>query len=117
MYDVMFSNYQNFSQKVTEMMWKCVVDQMRLGMNVMDSMAVGSNPLNALLEAKEKTRVGTAIEPDKLEKRAMERLQSGFAPPPEIYDVRNRGQIDWSKVPDWAKPVDPEVFQGCSHEG
>jgi hypothetical protein len=52
-----------------------------------------------------------------LEKRTWERLQKGFAPPREIHDVRNRGRIDWTRVPDWARAVDPELFTGCSHEG
>jgi hypothetical protein len=47
---------------------------------------------------------------------AMQRMQSGFAPPREIYDAQNRGQIDWSSVPDWARPIDPEMFEG-GHEG
>ena len=50
------------------------------------------------------------------EERARQRTQQGLAPPREIYDVRNRGRIDWSNVPDWAKAVDPELFEGA-HEG
>jgi hypothetical protein len=52
-----------------------------------------------------------------LEAKALERLRNGLAPPREIYDVQNRGRIDWARVPDWAKPADPESFEGCAHEG
>jgi hypothetical protein len=52
-----------------------------------------------------------------LEARAQERMRQGLPPPREIYDVQNRGRIDWTTVPDWARPVDPELFEGCGHEG
>jgi hypothetical protein len=52
-----------------------------------------------------------------LEERAVERARRGLAPPREIYDVCNRTRIDWSKFPEWARPVDPEVFTDCAHEG
>ena len=50
-------------------------------------------------------------------KLAMTRVQRGLAPPPELYRVRDRSLIDWSVFPEWARPIDPEVFEGCSHEG
>jgi hypothetical protein len=53
----------------------------------------------------------------KLEATALERLQKGLAPPREICDVQNRGRIDWTRVPEWAQPADPESFEGCGHEG
>jgi hypothetical protein len=52
-----------------------------------------------------------------LERRATERVSKGLPPPKEIYNVHNRSRIDWSKFPEWARPVDPEVFEGCGHEG
>lgn len=51
-----------------------------------------------------------------LEQLTARRLQAGLAPPREIYDVRNRGRIDWSHVPIWAIAPDPEIFEGA-HEG
>ena len=48
---------------------------------------------------------------------ALDRLRRGLAPPAEIYRVKNREQIDWSVFPGWARPTDPEVFDGCCHEG
>jgi hypothetical protein len=52
-----------------------------------------------------------------LERRATELANKGLPPPKEIYEVQNRSRIDWSKFPEWARPVDPEVFEGCAHEG
>ncbi len=48
---------------------------------------------------------------------AQERMRSGFSPPAEIYLVQNRAKIDWSRFPDWARPVDPELFGDSCHEG
>jgi hypothetical protein len=55
--------------------------------------------------------------PEDLIKVAKERLSKGLAPPREIYDVQNRDRIDWGNVPDWARSIDPELFEGCAHEG
>jgi hypothetical protein len=48
---------------------------------------------------------------------ALARVNKGLAPPREIYLAPYRGQIDWAKLPDWARPSDPELFDGCIHEG
>ncbi len=48
---------------------------------------------------------------------AAARIRQGLAPPREIYLVQNRSAIDWSQFPAWARPVDPEIFDGCCHEG
>jgi len=58
--------------------------------------------------------------PDKfpgLETLALNRARSGLAPPNEIYEAPNRGRVDWSKFPEWARPADPELFEECVHEG
>jgi hypothetical protein len=52
-----------------------------------------------------------------LMRRVDQRVRQGLAPPPEIYRVPIRQKVDWSKLPEWARPVDPEVFEGCGHEG
>jgi hypothetical protein len=51
------------------------------------------------------------------EERARQRTRQGLAPPREIYDIRNRHHVDWSTLPEWAMPPDPEIFEGCAHEG
>ena len=64
-------------------------------------------------------REGNSNVPEKsaLELSAAKRAEQGLAPPKEIYEAPLRHRIDWSKFPGWARPIDPEVFEGCSHEG
>jgi hypothetical protein len=59
---------------------------------------------------------GKAAEPKSLERQAEERVRKGLAPPREVYDVRNRDRVDWLSFPDWARPSDPDLFEGA-HEG
>jgi hypothetical protein len=59
----------------------------------------------------------SAAQPGELERQVVERVRQGRAPPPEIYDVHNRDRVDWTRLPDWARPVDPELFGGNPHEG
>lgn len=48
---------------------------------------------------------------------ATAQLSQGLSPPPELYQVQNRSRIPWSQFPVWARPSDPEQFDGCCHEG
>jgi hypothetical protein len=57
------------------------------------------------------------VDGEALIKLAEQRIHQGFAPPPEIYRVEYRRRIDWLKLSDWARPVDPQLFEGCCHEG
>jgi len=52
-----------------------------------------------------------------LEQYALERASKGLPPPREVYDAQNRNRINWSRFPEWARPIDPEVFEGSAHEG
>jgi hypothetical protein len=52
-----------------------------------------------------------------LEALAIERIRKGLAPPREIYEVPYRCRIDWFLFPEWARPLDPELFEECTHEG
>jgi hypothetical protein len=52
-----------------------------------------------------------------LERFALERVHKGLPPPREIYNAQNRNRINWSLFPEWARPVDPELFEGSAHEG
>jgi hypothetical protein len=54
---------------------------------------------------------------DRLVRLAEQRMHRGLAPPTEIYRIENRQRVDWQKFPVWARPVDPQVFDGCCHEG
>ncbi|HMF15034.1 MAG TPA: hypothetical protein VKE94_22110 [Gemmataceae bacterium] len=70
-------------------------------------------------EAKPEQADGTAAEraASSLEVRARQRTRQGLAPPRELYDIRNRNRVDWSTLPEWAMPPDPDIFEGCAHEG
>jgi hypothetical protein len=45
------------------------------------------------------------------------RTRRGLAPPREIYDVRDRDRVAQSTLPEGARPSDPDLFEGCAHEG
>ncbi|MCA9118634.1 MAG: hypothetical protein H6822_04130 [Planctomycetaceae bacterium] len=55
--------------------------------------------------------------PEELSKVAAARVRAGLSPPAEIYQIQYRSRIDWSEFPEWARPLDPEAFDGCCHEG
>ena len=63
------------------------------------------------------TNVSIETGRQKLVKLAEQRISQGLAPPSEIYRIEYRRHIDWLKFPDWARPVDPQLFDGCCHEG
>ncbi len=52
-----------------------------------------------------------------LARLAAARIQQGLAPPAEIYQAQYRSKIDWADFPEWARPLDPEAFDDCCHEG
>jgi len=116
-----FRNYQILSETAADVrreQWKFLAAQSQLGFFMWNSMlgdtgpeASSSGPPSGVAEPRKESP------PASLETVAAERMKEGFAPPREIYDVQNRGRIDWSSAPDWAKPIDPEVFEGSSHEG
>jgi hypothetical protein len=54
---------------------------------------------------------------ERLIELAETRMHRGLAPPPDIYRIEYRRRIDWLQFPDWARPVDPQLFDGCCHEG
>jgi len=70
-----------------------------------------------LLDAVSDSAVAPEPKLQTLEQDALERTEKGMPPPREVYDVQNRSRIDWSRFPQWAKPTDPEAFEGTAHEG
>jgi hypothetical protein len=54
---------------------------------------------------------------ERLERLAVERTSRGLAPPREIYLAPYRSRINWARFPEWARPSDPEMFEGTAHEG
>jgi hypothetical protein len=55
--------------------------------------------------------------PEELTEVAIARMNQGFAPPAEVYQIQYRSRINWNDFPDWARPINPEAFDGCCHEG
>jgi hypothetical protein len=55
--------------------------------------------------------------PEELINLAVQRMRQGLAPPRQIYQAPYRNQIDWLQFPQWVRPIDPEMFEGTSHEG
>jgi hypothetical protein len=97
--------------------WKLVASQYQTGLKLTE--AVLRIPVNKEASPEEKVEAmpQRSDELRKLECRAAERVKQGFAPPKEIYEIPYRDRIDWFRFPEWARPSDPEVFEGCGHEG
>ena len=83
--------------------WRVLDAQYAAGIDLLDAAAGG--------------HAGTPPKLQTLEQYALERVGKGLAPPKEVYEAHNRNRIDWSRFPEWARPTDPEVFDGCAHEG
>jgi hypothetical protein len=58
-----------------------------------------------------------ADELQRLEALAIERVRKGLALPRDLYSVPYRNRVDWSRFPEWARPIDPELFEDSGHEG
>jgi hypothetical protein len=111
------SVYQSLSRglaRVAAWQWRLLDAQYQAGLELVAALSPGAVPVE---ERGPRPPAPRAEELKDLERRAAERVSKGLPPPKEIYDVHNRSRIDWSKFPEWARPVDPEVFEGCSHEG
>jgi hypothetical protein len=95
---------QLFGSLVTHQ-WKLFETQCNAGLRVMEA-ALGATGACG--------KSGDEFEA--LQRKALERASRGLAPPAEVYAAPYRGRIDWTKFPDWARPSDPEMFEGA-HEG
>jgi hypothetical protein len=97
--------------------WKLVASQYQTGLKLTE--AVLRLPVSKEASSGDGTETTSQSidEFRRLECRAAERIRQGLAPPKEIYETPNRDRIDWSRFPEWARPSDPELFQGCGHEG
>ena len=91
--------------------WKLVEVQCQAGVSIMESAFRGVT--NCSSQEKPAPPVAFA----QLEQIAAARINQGFAPPREIYQFPHRNRIDWASFPDWARPSDPEMFEGSAHEG
>jgi hypothetical protein len=112
--------YQCWSQTVTGMLaceWKLFESQYQVGLRIMEVAlrlpgGGGTNP-----DEQGGSAPQTADKFPRLESLAFERTRVGLAPPREIYEVPYRDRVDWSRFPEWARPIDPEMFQDAGHEG
>src|SRR5262245_19057594 len=107
------SGYQCLYRALTVMLrkqCKWLRAQQQLGRRMWTAMPLLALPAQSTSESRSEN-------PGTLEAKALARLRKGLAPPREIYDVQNRSRIDWTRVPEWAQPADPEAFEGCAHEG
>lgn len=97
--------------------WKVMASQYQTGLKLTEVML--RMPVNQATQSDEAAVTTQEVRDDfrKLEHRAAERVRQGLAPPKEIYETPYRDRIDWSRFPEWARPNDPEVFEGCGHEG
>ena len=108
--------YQGWSRALASVAcgpWRLLASQCEAGLGVLDTVfaALGGE------------RAGAPVLPEvpagaeALERAALERVRQGFPPPREVYSAPTRDRIDWARFPDWARPCDPELFDGSAHEG
>jgi hypothetical protein len=105
--------YQRWSRTLTRMAygpWALLASQCEAGVGVLDSML-------AALRAGKPVAAGASAGAAGLEQAALERVRQGRPPPREVYAAPNRDRINWAAFPDWARPSDPELFEGSAHEG
>ena len=113
--------YQGWSRTLTSMAispWTLLASQCEAGVGVLDTLLAalgGERAGPARVEQPVAPRAPAGVEA--LEQAALERVRQGRAPPREVYAVPNRDRINWARFPDWARPSDPELFEGAAHEG
>jgi len=110
MTDSMFNQMEALSHS-----WLCTMTSMVWGNWLM--LDTGFQTTQTVLAGAAPVAGGAAGGTEGLISLALERTKKGLAPPREVYLAPLRNQIDWAAFPDWARPSDPELFEGCSHEG
>jgi hypothetical protein len=105
--------YEYWSHAVTDALtypWKLWDAHCQIGMTLVQCM-MDRGPKPTSIEP------GREASLSEVERLAVERLRQGLAPPREVYEAPYRDRVPWSDFPAWARPTDPELFEGCSHEG
>ncbi len=97
---------QSWSRTVTSMVWGQWL-MLDTGFQATQTVLAGAAPVAG-------AAAGGA---ERLIRLALERTKKGLAPPREVYLAPYREQIDWAAFPAWARPSDPDAFEGCAHEG
>jgi len=91
--------------------------QCQVGMTIVESV-LGLSPARGVGSPEgHKAEPQPAQKLSSLEQRASARMRQGLAPPRQIYELPYRNRVNWSDFPEWARPSDPELFDGCAHEG
>jgi len=106
-----YKGWVNAATTLLAYQWKLFDAQYETGLKMMKA-ALGVGPPD-----KPASELPAIDMVQQLQRQAAERISHGLAPPKEIYQAPFRGQIDWGKLPEWARPSDPELFEGSSHEG
>ena len=106
---------QDVARLVGAGQWHLLDRQCQAGIRLMDTLPGAALGKEAGPEQAGRTAAAQAA--SSVEERARQRTQQGLAPPREIYDIRNRNRVDWSNLPEWAMAPDPDIFEGCAHEG
>jgi hypothetical protein len=114
-----FKHWFSAAKTLLACQWKLFEVQYQAGLKITEA-ALGGAPAD-----KPSARIApvarpvvppAAVDVRQLERRAAECISLGLPPPKDIYKAPYRSQIDWEKFPNWARPSDPELFEG-SHEG
>ena len=97
--------------------WNFLAGHQEASLKLMEGMLAILPSKEANFEQRHEAKSQTVDEFRQIHHRATERVRQGLARPKEVYEVPYRDWIDWTQFPEWARPSDPELFQGCSHEG
>jgi hypothetical protein len=97
--------------------WKLFESQYQVGLRIMEVALRIPSGAGTIPDEQGGSALPTTDQFPRLESLAFERTRVGLAPPREIYELPYRDRVDWSQFPEWARPVDPELFQDCGHEG
>jgi hypothetical protein len=112
--------YGSWSQMVVSLLgcqWKLLAGQYQAGLALMEEALRTAASTQTTSNARHEVAAPIAEECLRLQREAIERIGQGLAPPKRIYAIPYRDRIDWSRFPVWARPSDPELFEGCAHEG
>jgi hypothetical protein len=126
MTDLMLTNVRDvnryWSQVVTSLVWgqwQLIDAGLRATSRILEAAAQAPVDTAAQVGFAPQATAGPvpADEAGNLARLAEKRMAQGLAPPREIYDAQYRKRLDWSRFPDWARPSDPDAYEGCAHEG
>jgi len=116
----LYKHWSSAASSLLTCQWKLFEVQYQAGLKILEAALCptddGAQPGPSAASPRTAAELANA-EVKKLERLAAERVSQGLAPPREVYQVPYRNQIDWARFPLWARPNDPELFEGAGHEG